>query len=93
MNEEITPLLSTGIGERTKYLKKQSTTVYVPSSASGLPQPLSCKRVCPPPRTKGCGTHSPAAKGMREFQFRQLEKMLRTLPTLCVSVSAKPYEI
>ncbi len=39
----------------TKYLHIQSTTVYVPSSELGLPQPLCRKRVCPPPRTKGWG--------------------------------------
>jgi hypothetical protein len=45
----------------TKYLYKQSTTVYVPSSELGIPQPLFRKRVCPPPPcTKGKGAHSPA---------------------------------
>ncbi len=39
----------------TKYLHIQSTTVYVPSSELGLPQPLCRKRVCLPPRTKGWG--------------------------------------
>jgi hypothetical protein len=41
--------------------RPQSTTVYVPSSELGLPQPLSCKRVCPPsglPRTKVGGGHT-----------------------------------
>ncbi len=37
----------------------------------------------PSPRTKGWGAHSPAAKGVGEFQFRRLEKKLSTLPTLC----------
>jgi hypothetical protein len=32
--------------------------VYVPSSELGLPQPLSRKRVCPPPRTKRVGGHT-----------------------------------
>ncbi len=36
----------------------------------------------PPPRTKGCGAHSPAAKGVGESYFRRLEKKLSTLPTL-----------
>ncbi len=36
----------------------------------------------PPPRTKEWGAHSPVAKGVGEFQFRQLVKKLSTLPTL-----------
>ncbi len=39
----------------TKYLYMWSTTVYVPSLELGLPHPLSRKRVCPTPRTKGWG--------------------------------------
>ncbi len=46
------------------------------SSELGLPQPLSRKRVCPPPPAL------PAAKGVEEPQFRRLEKKLSTLPTL-----------
>jgi len=47
----------------TKYLYLQSTTVHVPSSELGLPQPLSRKRVCPPPRTKEWGAHRLRLKG------------------------------
>ncbi len=32
----------------TKYHSIKSTTLYVPSSELGLPQPLSRKQVCPP---------------------------------------------
>jgi hypothetical protein len=62
------------------------TTVYVPSSETGPPQHLSRKRVCPPPGVKGGGgAHSPAAKGVGEFQFRRLEKGL-ALCLLCGSL-------
>ncbi len=63
----------------TKYLYIQSTKVYVFSSELELPQPLSRKRVCPPPGPKGGGGHTPAAKGVGEFQFRRLERKLSTL--------------
>ncbi len=43
---------------------------------------FSRKRVCPPPRTKGWGAHSPAAKGVGESQFQRLEKRL-ALCLLC----------
>ncbi len=36
-----------------------------------------------PPESKGGGTHSPAGEGVGESQFRRLEKMLSTLPTVC----------
>jgi hypothetical protein len=39
----------------TKYLYIQSTTGFVPSSESGLSQPLSRERVYPPPGPKGGG--------------------------------------
>jgi hypothetical protein len=39
----------------TKYLFIQSTTENVLSSELGLPQPLSRKRVCPPPLNQGVG--------------------------------------
>jgi hypothetical protein len=66
--------------------------VSVPSSELGLPQPLSRKRLCPPPpRPKGGGeAHSPAAKGVGESQFRRLEKNL-ALCLLCGS-DQKLYE-
>ncbi len=38
--------------------------------------------MCPPPRTKGWGAHSPAAKGVGESQFQRLEKRL-ALCLLC----------
>ncbi len=37
--------------------------------------------VLPPYTNGGGGTHSPAAKGVGEFQFRRLEKKIGTLPT------------
>jgi hypothetical protein len=67
----------------TKYLHIQSTTVYVPSSELGLPQPLCRKRVCPPPDQRvGGGAHPPAPMGVGEFQFRRWRKSL-ALCLLC----------
>jgi hypothetical protein len=63
-------------GLTTKYLYIWSTIVYVPSLELGLPHPFSRQRVCPPPRTKGWGAHSPAAEGVGESQFQRLEKCL-----------------
>ncbi len=41
----------------------QSSKVSVPPRPNWLPRhPLSLKRVCPPPRTKMEGTHSPACE-------------------------------
>jgi hypothetical protein len=49
-----------------------------------LPPPISPASVPLPPEPKrGGGAHSPAGEGLGEFQFRRLEKKLRTLPTLC----------
>jgi hypothetical protein len=56
------------------YVYIQSTTVYAPSSELGLPQPLSRKQVCPPPRTNGWGTHSPPAKGWGSFNSDDWKK-------------------
>ncbi len=65
--------------------------MYVPSSELGLPHPFGRKRVYPPPPgPKGGGAHSPSAKGVRESQFRRLEKKLGTLPTLCINSSQSP---
>jgi hypothetical protein len=49
------------------------------------PSPASECALPPPGRAKGWGgeAHSPAAKGVGESQFRQQEKRLSTLPTLC----------
>jgi hypothetical protein len=47
------------------------------------PTPLAASEcACPPPRTKGWGAHSPAAKGVGESQFQRLEKRL-ALCLLC----------
>ncbi len=47
------------------------------------PPPFPQLSVSPPPEPKaGEGTHSPAAKGMAESQFRRLEKKPVTLSTL-----------
>jgi hypothetical protein len=56
-NKLLTPHL-TYMVQATKYLYIKSTTVYVPSSALGLSQPISRQRVCPPPRTGGGGGHT-----------------------------------
>jgi hypothetical protein len=67
---------SFGIFPPTKYLHIQSTTVYVPSSELGLPQPLSASECALPPGPKGGGAHPPAPKGVGEFQFRRWRKSL-----------------
>ncbi len=57
--------------------------MYGPSSELRLPQPLSRKRLCPPPpRTKGWVGTLACGWGVGESQFRRLEKKLCTLPTL-----------
>jgi hypothetical protein len=48
------------------------------------PSPAS-ECALPTPRTEGWGAHSPAAKGVVEFQLRRLEKKLSTLPNLWAS--------
>ncbi len=47
-------------------------------------RPLSRKRVCPPPRTKGGegGTHTPECEGVGESEFGQLSRKLSTLSFL-----------
>ncbi len=46
------------------------------------PTLLPLASVCPPPRPRGGGVHSPADKGVEESQFRRLEKSL-ALCLLC----------
>jgi hypothetical protein len=46
------------------------------------PKPSLASGCGPPPDQRVGGAHSPAAKGVGEFQFRRLEKKFRTLPTL-----------
>ncbi len=49
--------------------------MYVPSSELGLPQPLSRKRVCPPPADqRGGGAHWPAGEGVGEFNSNDWRK-------------------
>jgi hypothetical protein len=48
-NNDMLALFLSASSLTTKYLYLQSTTVYVPSSEFGLPQPLFGKRVCLPP--------------------------------------------
>ncbi len=50
------------------------------------PNPSPASECALPPGPKGGGAHSPAAKGVKEFQFRRLEKSLALwpLPTLCL---------
>jgi hypothetical protein len=59
--------------------------VYVPSSQLRISHLPTRQRVCPSPRNQrgGGGLHLPAGEGLGESQFRRLEKMLSTLPTLC----------
>ncbi len=52
------------------------------------PNPSPACESAPPPRTGGGGAHSPAAKGVGEFQFRRLEKKLSTLPTLWAELTS-----
>ncbi len=51
------------------------------------PTPLAASECALPPKPKGGGAHSPAAKGLGESQFRRLEKRL-ALCLLCVPVSS-----
>jgi hypothetical protein len=77
-----------------RYTLPQSTYIYwAPQCMSprrnwDSPNPSPAKRVYPPP--PGPKAHSPAARGVGEFQFRRLEKKLSILPTLC-SVCTLPY--
>ncbi len=70
----------------TNYLYIQSTTVYVPSAELGLPQPLSRKRVCPPPpRIKGWGILSRGWGCLGESQFQRHWKKGLALCLLCAT--------
>ncbi len=66
----------------TKYLYIKSTTVYVPSSALGLSQPLSRHRVCPSPQNRGGGGTLACGKWVGGVQIRWLVKGL-ALCLLC----------
>ncbi len=72
-----------------KYLYIKSTTVYPLVGIEYPPTPLPQASVPSPPDQRVGGTHSPAAKGVGESQFRRLEKKLSTLPaqwyTVCLA--------
>ncbi len=48
-------LLKKELNAQSTYIHIKSTTMYVPSSESGLSQPLSRQRVCPSPQNRGEG--------------------------------------
>ncbi len=50
---------------------RQSAKLFLQSSESGLPQPLTRRRVCPPSPVLGGGAHSLAREGLGESQFRR----------------------
>ncbi len=50
---------------------RQSAKLYLKSSELGLPQPLTRRRVCPPPPGLGGGAFSLARVGLGESQFRR----------------------
>ncbi len=79
-------MIRKGSVRATKYLYIQSTTVYVPSSELGLPQPPVPQAMVPPPppaQNQRVGGGTLACRwGVGESQFRRLEKKLSTLPTL-----------
>ncbi len=81
------PLSSSSLLTVTLYHKVhiiKSTTVYVPSSESGLSHPLSRQRVCPSAGNQGGGgAHSPAGEGLGSPNSIVWRKNLITLPTLC----------
>jgi hypothetical protein len=45
--------------------------LFLQSSELGLPQPLTRRRVCPPPFGSGGGAHSLAREGVGESQFQR----------------------
>jgi len=84
------------IEKSTKYVYIKSTTVFVPSSESGLSHPLSRQRVCPFPRNRGGGggeAHSPADEGLGEWSpnYDDWRKSL-ALCLLCVASQRKILE-
>jgi hypothetical protein len=50
---------------------RQSAKRFLKSSELGLPQPLTCRRVCPPPYGLGGGHICWREKGLGESQFRR----------------------
>jgi hypothetical protein len=67
---------------------RQNTKYRVPQCMSPCrnwdsPTPSFASECAPPPGTIGGRAHLPAGEGLGESQFRQLEKKLSTLPTLC----------
>jgi hypothetical protein len=70
---------------------RQSDKLFLQSSELGLPQPLTRRRVCPPPLlVPGGEAHSLAREGVGESQFRRGDKYCGTLYkyVLC----APPYQ-
>jgi hypothetical protein len=54
---------------QSKPQSRQSAKLFLQLSELGLPQPLTCRRVCPSPPVLGGGAHSLAIEGLGEFQF------------------------
>ena len=50
---------------------RQSAKLFLQSLELGLPQPLTRRRVCPPPLIPGGVAHSLAREGVGESQFRR----------------------
>jgi hypothetical protein len=58
------------ISRYTASQSMQSAKLFLQSSELGLPQPLTRRRVCPPPVLAG-GAHSLAREGLGESQVRR----------------------
>ncbi len=69
----------------TKYVYIKSTTVYVPSSELGLPQPLSSQGVCPSPHNQGGGHTRMRVRGWGSPNSEDWRKSF-ALFLLCVGV-------
>ncbi len=57
----------------------QSAKPFLQSSELGLPQPLTRRRVCPPPPLLGGRAHSLAREGLGDSQFRRVDIHCGTL--------------
>ncbi len=60
------------VGGKVTPRGRQSAKLFLQSSELGLPQPLTHRRVCPPPHlVPGGGAHSLAREGVGESQVRR----------------------
>jgi hypothetical protein len=79
-----TTIVHSGRGDlQSTYIYKEYHSVCPLVGIGTLPTPLSPASVSLPPRTGGRGgggAHSPAGEGLRDSQYRRLEKKLNTLP-------------